>query len=749
MMRFFLLLLFYSPFFVFSQVNHWETIVNATSQWRYIVPSSQPNALWKTVGFDDSQWLSGAGGIGYGDGDDNTIISNTKSVFLRKEFNVTNVNDITTVIFNMDFDDGFVAYLNGIEIARENLGNSGSFVAFSQNASAEHEAQMYQGGYPNTYQILSSIVNLQLGTNVLAVEVHNYNLNSSDLTARPYLHVGLSSAGITYNTPQTWFVPPFSSSNLPIIKINTNNQSIQDDPRIIANMQIINNASGLNFINDLPNEYNGNISIEIRGSSSQGFPKKSYALETQDSLGNNNNVELLGMPEENDWILYAPYTDKSLMRNVLTFELGRRIGKYTPRTAYCELFINYEYVGIYVLMESIKIDKNRVDIATLNPEDTIGDQLTGGYIVKIDKTTGSFNGGWISPYTTYGGNNLNLQFHRPKGTDLHVSQRDYIENYITNFENAISSSNFNDPILGYQSYIDVASFMDLYLINELSKNIDGYRLSTFLYKDKDSKGGKIYMGPWWDYNLSFGNADYCQGFNTQNWEIETDCAIDNPFWFERLLEDENYRNLLKCKWTAYRADQWSDTNILLLIDSIANYIDEAKTRNFNKWQTLGTYVWPNYYIGQNYNDEVQYLKTWIQNRMAWIDMNILGTCIEGCTDATACNYNPNAVLNDGTCIFAPTYYDCFGNCINDTDGDLICDETDNCPNLSNPSQIDLNMNGIGDACDIANNIDNINGTNTYKIKAIYDLWGRKVTIQTKGIIIIQYENGKIEKRINL
>ena len=174
-------------------------------------------------------------------------------------------------------------------------------------------------------------------------------------------------------------------------------------------MGIIDNGFGnINSVNDAFNDYNGKISIEYRGSSSQSFPKKPYALETQDSIGNNNNVSLLGMPVENDWILYAPYTDKSLMRNFLTFDLGRKMRNYSPRTVYCELVVNGDYKGIYILMEKIKRDNDRVDIAKLDSNDVAGDSLTGGYIIKVDKYTGTGGLDWLSDFPNIGGNNLYL-----------------------------------------------------------------------------------------------------------------------------------------------------------------------------------------------------------------------------------------------------------------------------------------------------------------------------------------------------
>ncbi len=177
-----------------------------------------------------------------------------------------------------------------------------------------------------------------------------------------------------------------TSSNLPIIVIKTDSQEIVDESRIKANMGIINNGEGMiNHITDPYNDYSGKISIEIRGSTSQSFLKKSYGFETQYESGENRNVSLINLPEENDWILYAPYSDKTLIRNILAYRLARELGHYAPRTKLCELIVNGEYRGVYVLIEKIKRDKNRVDISELNPDEISGDDVSGGYILKIDK----------------------------------------------------------------------------------------------------------------------------------------------------------------------------------------------------------------------------------------------------------------------------------------------------------------------------------------------------------------------------
>lgn len=616
-----------------NSIDHWETVVFANDVWKYRIGTSEPDSNWRKQTFNDASWLSGMGGIGYGDGDDNTTISNTLSFVMRVNFNLIDTAKIAALVLHADYDDAFVAYINNQEIARTNIGTVGIPPTYNATANQHVEAQMFQGGKPTEFLIFKDLWKnyLQNGNNTLAIQVHNRNITSSDLSAIFFLSAAIKDTSRNYNPTPAWFFLPALSSNLPIININTNGQNILDDPRIVADMSIIDNGiSRRNYFDDVPNDYNGKISIEIRGSSSQMFPKKGYGLETQDSLGNNNNVKLLGMPKENDWILHGPYSDKSLMRNFLIYEIGRKMGNYAPRMRFCEVYINNDYRGLYLLTEKIKRDDDRVDIEKLEPQHISGDELTGGYIVKVDKTTGSGGGGWTSPYWTVGINPRRpfIQFDDPQDDELVQIQKAYIQNYVTSFETACFGANFADPNLGYAKYIDVPSFIDFIIANEITKNVDGYRLSSFLYKDRDSKGGKLTAGPLWDFNLAFGNADYCEGGNTWGWayDFNTVCGAEIPFWWKRFLQDTTFENRLKCRWTNMRQGLLNTNNLHQMIDSLVLYLHEAQERNFNRWQILGTHVWPNNYVGATYAEEITYLKNWISFRMNWIDSNLGGTC---------------------------------------------------------------------------------------------------------------------------
>lgn len=385
-------------------------------------------------------------------------------------------------------------------------------------------------------------------------------------------------------------------------------------------MGIIWNGPGKrNALTDPKNDFNGNIAIEIRGSSSQDlFPKKSYGFETKSSDGLDLNASLLGMPLENDWILYAPYTDKTMIRDVLTYTLDASLGHYTPRCRYVELFVNEKYQGVYVLMEKIKRDKNRVDIAKLLPTDNTGEDLTGGYIIKIDKTTGGTGVDWYSTFVN-NSNSTTYQYHYPKSDEITFEQKSYIQKYIRDMENALYYEKFTGAG-NYHQYLNDSSFIDFMIINEMSRNVDGYRLSSYLYKDKN---GLVNCGPIWDFNLTYGNANYFDGWQTNGFVYEQNLAKDNnqvPFWWKKLMNDKAYVQKLKKRWSEIRKNEFSDQRINFVTDSLVTLLSEAQGRNYQRWTgVIGKYIWPNYYIGQSYEAEVNRMKGWITQRLAYLD----------------------------------------------------------------------------------------------------------------------------------
>jgi hypothetical protein len=425
------------------------------------------------------------------------------------------------------------------------------------------------------------------------------------------------------------FSPPvfsqiyFTSSNLPLVVINTNGQFIIDDPKIIADMGIIWNGAGKrNTLSDPKNNYNGKIGIEVRGSSSQMFPKKSYGVETKSSDLVTTDYSLLDMPKENDWILYAPYTDKTMIRDVLTYTLDATFGHWSPRCRFVELFLNGSYEGVYVLMEKIKRNKNRVNIAKLTTTDNSGEDLTGGYMIKIDKTTGSGGDGWYSTYSNVAGSTY-YQYDYPKADVITSSQRTYIQNYTRSMETALYHGKYTG-VGSYHDFLNDSSFIDFMIINELAKNVDGYRLSSYLYKGKNDR---MNCGPIWDFNLGYGNANYYDAWTPYGFQYQADLtqspgvpdAWQNPFWWDKLLRDPTYVNNLKKRWVALRKKELSNQRVAFVVDSLTNVIAEAKDRNYQRWPILGQWIWPNYYVGYSFASEVDWMKNWITDRLSYLD----------------------------------------------------------------------------------------------------------------------------------
>lgn len=424
-----------------------------------------------------------------------------------------------------------------------------------------------------------------------------------------------------------------TSSNLPIIVINTHGVVIPDEPKITADMGIIFNGVGVrNNITDPFNNFSGTIGIELRGSTSQDlFPKKQYGIEVRDANGAGIDVSLLGLPKKDDWVLFAPYDDKSLMRDVLAYKLGRDLGRYASKSVYCEMVLNGEYMGVFVLLEKIKRDKNRVNIDKLDITENSGDNLTGGYIIKLDKIEGSGGAGWNSPFAPpnrTGGQNIYFQYEYPKPEDITTAQKNYIIDYFNQFELTLAGDNFKDPVNGYAKYIDTDSFVDYFIANELARNPDAYRISTFMYKRKDSDGGKLFMGPIWDFNLGFGNVNFCAKEKPYGFIIDYNmiCPSDGwlvPFWWSRLFEDPAFKAKVAARWQALRAKTYATSRITGYIDSVASVLNqESQQRNFQRWPVLGQYVWPNSFIGPTFQSEVDWLKDWVTRRLAWLDTNL-------------------------------------------------------------------------------------------------------------------------------
>jgi hypothetical protein len=437
----------------------------------------------------------------------------------------------------------------------------------------------------------------------------------------------------------------FTDSNLPIVLINTDGGvEIPDSPRVLATMKIIYKGNGLrnylidqNTAEDL--NYNGRINIEIRGSSSQVLPKKQFGLTTLKADNtSNNNVTLLGLPSDNDWILNGLGFEPSLIRDYLCYNLSRAIGEYASRTVYCEVMINGSYNGLYVLQEKIKQGSNRVDIMKIGTLDNIAPAVTGGYITKADKTTGDDPVAWTMPsYVTY--DPVAFIHDQPKPENVTPQQNDYIYSEFQKLSSTASTGN-ESLVSGYPSVIDIPSFVDFMIISELTANSDAYQYSTFFHKDRN---GKLRAGPIWDNNLTFGNDLFLWNLDrskTDTWQFDNG---DNtgPTFFKDLFNDTQFRCYLSKRWNEL-IQPGQPLNLSVIenfIDQTVATISEAAVRENTRWGTV-----PDLAL------EISNMKAWLSQRIAWMSSNIgpYSNCSNVQTPPLVISkimYNPNTTID--------------------------------------------------------------------------------------------------------
>ena len=444
--------------------------------------------------------------------------------------------------------------------------------------------------------------------------------------------------------------PELDTGALPYIRIMTD-VSIENEPKVAGDIAIFENQR-LSFSSPIGIEYRGSTSFRLSD-------KKSYGFETWDENDQDVNKSILGFPEEEDWILTGhvfrsssnTIFDPSLMHHYIGYEMYRSMGHYASRSKFVELEVNRDYVGTYVFMEKLKRDNDRIDIAKMTPNDNELPNVSGGYILKIDKTSGGdvapneplayYYDNWAddaryseaisfrSNYDIYG-NPLNTPafnspyhsgqfletyflYEYPKSDEISSAQKQYIQNYIHDFETALLQDDFSSDQRTYTEYIDLDSFVDFFIINEITGNVDGYRISTYLHKDRDAK---LKMGPIWDLNI---------GYNRQNripftdWIANYNNHVDRdpwmvPFWWPRLLEDPVFQQRLKQRWQALRSNQLSTATVLGLVQSTSNYLVEngAIERNYERWSGVAV----------DYSQAIEELKNYLDNRLSWMDGQI-------------------------------------------------------------------------------------------------------------------------------
>ena len=399
-----------------------------------------------------------------------------------------------------------------------------------------------------------------------------------------------------------------TSTNLPIVWIEVGARDIDRYRRIDARMKIIDNGPGnLNYADTVAHpgqriDYSGHIALRYRGNSTYNdSPKKPYSFRTLDGTlkyGSKKKVKILRMGKDDNWALMAPYSDKSMMRDM------------------------------YILCEVVSKGKHRLNLDKPGKD---GDALTGDYLLEVDCNDEPTYTSHYHPVSSQGvpykDKVILIQYKSPDLDELNERQLAYINGRVNQMEAALASQDYRNPQTGYRRYIDVASFIDYQLATELGHNVDGYRLSGKFYKRRDGLDGRFKMAIW-DTNLAYGNTKNCEGWRTDTWIYQSNDVLYGagevylvPFWWYRLNSDPDYTNALKARWAQMRAANLSESRIMATVDSLATLLTShgAEARNSQAWPRWGQYVWPNYYIAKDFNDEIAYLKRWLHDRIAWMD----------------------------------------------------------------------------------------------------------------------------------
>ena len=373
--------------------------------------------------------------------------------------------------------------------------------------------------------------------------------------------------------------------------------------------------------------------INTRGSSTLGYAKKSFAVELWDEFNDGKDLEVLGMPEESDWTLYGPNNfEPSLVHNPLYYRISNDVGRYASRTRYVEVFLHEStvatgavgtnnYNGIYVLAERPKRAKGRVDIESLQPEDTNAPAVTGGYLLGVDRVDANERSFSTPTVGVVPGQTVIYKY--PQGPTILLPERDpqeqYIRGYMGSFVTNLASTNFTGAA-GYVNYIDPESWVDHMIISVAALNVDALRLSGFFYKDRDKR---IEMGPVWDCDRCFGSTDGRSPVARTWRSTVSDFGTDffNYPWWGRLFSDPDFWQLYVDRYQNFRKVALSETNLFAAIDGFAAEISEAYPREFAKYrqQPRGT----NGTGAGTYATEIQWTKNWLAARLDFMDTNFL------------------------------------------------------------------------------------------------------------------------------
>jgi len=525
---------------------------------------------------------------------------------------------LTDLVASFDFTGSSVS-VNGVTqqsgVTQNNFTNPVTYrVSNSQGTSRDYKIVLANDVAPTITSFafasgknseLNQDINLELDGNTFKGRV-TQNINISELV--PSFSYTGSSISVD-GSPQESGVTPNNFNNLVTYKVVNDfgdEKDYQIDLTKFTGLPIINLITDGSVQIDSKEDYvEGDVSLDgrrdfesltdlsmkIRGRGNSTWfihPKKPFQMKLSDKSA------FLGMPEDKKWLFLAEYSDKTMLRNTIAFELGYMSNlDWTPAGEFAEVYLNGEYNGTYNITQKVEESDNRV---------ALGDT---GYLLELDQLDR------IDPDDVYFESTVTERFIiNIKEPDLDYGSEEfrYIENLIAEFEEALFGANFQDENTGYKNHISLESFIDWYLISEITKNVDS-RWYSSIYLNV-MPGEKIKMGPLWDFDLAFGNTDYADTQYYQGWWVRF-----NP-WYERLFQDPAFTQMVKDRFTYFKNNE---DLIIQKIDMYAEKLKWAQAENDQKWQTIGKYVWPNPVIYDTYQEEVDHLKNWYLARMQWLE----------------------------------------------------------------------------------------------------------------------------------
>ncbi|MCI8280160.1 MAG: spore coat protein CotH [Lachnospiraceae bacterium] len=427
-------------------------------------------------------------------------------------------------------------------------------------------------------------------------------------------------------------------THLPIVEIRTGDKKIpgnwvyeedgantgaelseDGEKTILVSVRIIDSGTGENRVEDEAS-VETKARFRIRGNSSRNFSKKSYLLKLVDQDGKENPQEIMGMSQHDQWALYGPFLDKTLMRNYMWMNLSAEVMGYAPNVRYCEVILDGAYQGLYLMMENISRGEGRVNIGAYEEGKPYTD-----YIVRVDKANHD-----IRDLNTFGNYTLRmvlgvdeqavLSVVYPGRQKLTEEICDYIARDFSRFEKTLYSSDYTDPIRGYRRYVDVDSFVDYYVLQEFLCNNDMCSRSTYLYKDRLNK---LHMGPVWDYNNMLDNYFTLQLDGSEFLYVER-------LWFDRLLADPYFNRKVIRRYRELRETILAEDYLMDYIDETIAYLGDSIERNYQVWGYsfdakqlhANERLTPLERNPKSFPEAVEDMKTFIRVRGRWMDNHI-------------------------------------------------------------------------------------------------------------------------------